>query len=139
MSIRAFASVTNLDPIPGKWYAIYSCDNGAMVIDKSVSGISGSFRSFSTQLVIRDQNIVDWFVHNNAVYSQPSNRHVIFGNLFPRFENELFHSDEYLTQVVKIFETAENVSIQLIVSGAGSADWFFRDCKKTENFHLFQD
>jgi hypothetical protein len=124
-------------PAVGQWYPIVTCDNGAMVIDRAITGVSGSYRSYSTQLVIRDLGIVNWFISHGAAYSTYNSSEVIFNQLSPRFDNELFHSDSYLTQEVKFIESNGNLSIYLNVYGSGTANWYFRNCQRTAFADLF--
>lgn len=128
LSLNSFAQHIEI----GKWYPVYSCDNGAMVIDRAVTGLSGNYRQISHQLVIRDRNIIDWFVSNGAVYSAASYNEIIYDQLSPRFENELYHSDRFLTKSVKFYYKVDNINIYLDVYGSGKANWYFRSCQKTE-------
>jgi hypothetical protein len=63
---------------------------------------------------------------------------LIYGNLYPRLSNEYFHSDQYLTQEIKIDDSQDKISITVNVYGVGQANWIFRDCQRTEAFKLFQ-
>lgn len=127
-------------PSTGEWRAVYRCyrfDNEALVVDRALTGVSGSFRSYSTQIVIKNPGIIGYFKKNKAVYSQPTYKEIVFRGLEEIGSSSLFHSDQALTQHIQIRETDGKTQIYVEVTGSGRANWLFRDCQKTADYDLF--